>query len=174
LFNIVQVQRRKVQSLMQWRAYIRQASRKIVSAITKPVGLDKIPAATNETQSKYVGGQQSANDPNTGPGKSLSFLLDFQIVTSFIRPEEIHGMHLYNSDSSTPIYSTTRIREIGTSYRSFGRGNFKICVSCNLKKTQLNKQPSGCLVNKLCRRWLRSGRSESCSITAFGYSVVET
>ena len=96
---------------MQWPAYIRRTSRKILSAIRKPVGLDRIPAATNETQSKYVGGQQSANDPNAGPAKSLSFLLDFQTVTSFIRPEEIHGTHLYNSDSSTPIYSTTRIRE---------------------------------------------------------------
>jgi hypothetical protein len=84
---------------------------------------------------------------------------------------------IYTSVSSTPIYSTTRIRETRTSYGSFGRGNFQIPVRCNLKKhnkRELHKQSSGCLGNKLCKRWLRSGTSESCPMTAFGYSVVET
>ena len=80
---------------MQWPAYIRQTSRKIWSAIRNPVGLDRIPAATNKTKSKYVGGQQVANDPNAGSGKPLPYLLNFQIVTSFIRPGEIYLTHLY-------------------------------------------------------------------------------
>jgi len=82
---------------MQWPAYICQTSRKIWSAIRKPVGLERIPPATNKTKSKCVGGKQSANDPDARPGKSLSFLLDFQIATSFIRPAENHGTHVYNS-----------------------------------------------------------------------------
>jgi hypothetical protein len=44
---------------MQWPAYICQTYRKILSAIRNPVGLDRIPAATNKTKSKYVGGQHS-------------------------------------------------------------------------------------------------------------------
>jgi hypothetical protein len=162
---------------MQWSAYIRQTSRKIWSAIRNPVGLDRISAATNRTKSKYVGGQHSLPTTLT---QVLGNVFPSCLISKLLRPSSDLGKsteRIYASDNSTPIYSTTRIRETRTSYRSFGRGNFQNMRSCNLKKhnkRELNKQSSGCLGNKLCRRWLRSGWSGSCPMTAFDNSVVET
>jgi hypothetical protein len=63
-------------------------------------------------------------------------LLDIQIVTSFIRPGEINGTHLYNRDNSTQIYSTTEYvkQELHTEVSE--EETFKIPVSGNLKNTQ--------------------------------------
>jgi hypothetical protein len=122
---------------MQWPAYIHQTPRKILSAIKNPVGLDRIPAATNKTKPKYVGGQHSLPMTLT---HVLGNLFPSCLISKLLRPSSDMGKsteRIYTTVITARQYTPqlecvkqelqTGVSEEETS---------KIRVSCNFKKTQ--------------------------------------
>jgi len=122
---------------MQQACLHSQTSRKILSASRNPVGLDRVPAATNKTKSKYVGGQH--NLPTTLT-QVLGNLFPAYLISRLLLPSSDLGKsteRIYTTVITARQYTPQLVyvkQELHT--EASEEETSKIRVSCNLKNTQ--------------------------------------